>query len=147
MEIYVGKGKGEWVGNTIAQAKVRNVAITNVPVNKDARLEILSKSLQVIEETEDFDILSRLESLEKALTMGTATEAAPEQAPEGPRTGEGAGKILTEESLEEDEKDLTDSKKRAKKSGGNGANLIFLKYISDAFGPGCGWWSHTGGYC
>jgi hypothetical protein len=37
-------------GEVVAQAKVRNVAVTNCPVNTDTRLEILAKSLSAIEQ-------------------------------------------------------------------------------------------------
>lgn len=76
----------------IAKAKVRNVAITNCPVNTDTRLEILAKSLSAVENAEP-------DALLRALSMGTAT-AAPQNTPVGPRTGEGAGQILAPESLE-----------------------------------------------
>lgn len=97
---------------TIAQAKVRNVAITNCPVNPDATMEILAKSLQAVEQSEPDD-------LEKMLSMGPAT---PGQSPEGTQTGEGEGKVLAEESLEEDEKPsdvLRKKKKNTKKSLGS----------------------------
>lgn len=79
-------------GKVIAAAKVRNVAITNCPVNGDARLEILAKSLAAVEASDDV--------LLRALGMGTAT---PGQAVVGPRTGMGAGQILTPQSLETDD--------------------------------------------
>lgn len=80
----------------IAKALVRNVAITNCPVNTDSRLEIVAKSLQAVEKAEPSD-------LEKMLTMGPAT---PGQAiaGSGPRTGTGAGAILAPQSLEHDKK-------------------------------------------
>ena len=71
---------------TIASAVVRNVAITNAPVNMDTRMELLAKSIREVEEDS-----------EKALTMGPAT---PGVTPTGPITGEGAGQILVGESLE-----------------------------------------------
>lgn len=67
----------------VAKAIVRNVAITNQPVGENTRLEVLAKSL------------------EKAMTMGTAT---PGIAPTGPATGEGAGQIAAKQSLESDKK-------------------------------------------
>lgn len=91
------KGKGTWVGNTIAKATVRNVAITNCPVNAETGLEMLSKSLQVVESMDPDDFETRLENLEKALSMGTATGINP---PAGPQTGEGAGQVITGQSLE-----------------------------------------------
>jgi hypothetical protein len=91
------KGKGTWVGNTVASATVRNVAVTNCPVNVQSGLEMLAKSLQVTDEMNGEDFETRLESLEKALSMGTPDG---NNAPAGPKTGEGAGQVLTGESLE-----------------------------------------------
>jgi hypothetical protein len=81
----------------IAKAKVRNVAITNCPVNTDTRLEVLAKSLVAVERAEQ-------DPLVRAVTMGTATAPSPETKPMGPRTGEGVGKVLAEEHLETDER-------------------------------------------
>jgi len=89
---------------TIAKALVRNVAITNCPVNPDATMDILVKSLHAVEKSEP-------DELEKMLSMGTPT---PGQAPTGVKTGEGAGQVITGESLEDDEK-LQEWKKEAKK--------------------------------
>lgn len=72
---------------TIAKAVVREVAITKSPVNTDSRLEVLAKAII------DF---------EKALSVGPVSD--PGAAPTGPQTGEGAGQVLTVESLETDEK-------------------------------------------
>lgn len=84
----------------IASAKVREVAITKCPVLTGSRMEILAKSLQTVEnsdDTEDMDALcKRVDAIEKALTMG---EGSPD-TPVGPRTGEGAAAILAKESLE-----------------------------------------------
>jgi hypothetical protein len=89
--------RGSWVGNTVAKATVRNVAVTNCPVNVDTGLEMLAKSLQVAESVNVADFEGRLEQLEKALAMGTATGINP---PAGPQTGEGAGQVLAGQSLE-----------------------------------------------
>lgn len=78
----------------IAKALVRNIAITNCPVHPDARMEILAKSLQVVEKADP-------SILEKMLGMGTAT---PGQSPVGPQTGMGAGRVLAPESLEQKKK-------------------------------------------
>jgi len=102
----IGKNK-----KIIAKATVRNVAITNCPVNTESRLDILSKSLMAVENSED--------SLLKALTMGPG----PLSQPAGPRTGEGAGQILATESLEtgqkvlefKDEDDEKDKKKKSRR--------------------------------
>lgn len=75
----------------IAKAVVRNAAITNCPVNDSSRLEILAKSLQAVEDSDP-------DALEKALSMGMP--ATPGTPPVGPQTGEGAGQVLTGESLE-----------------------------------------------
>lgn len=91
------KGRGTWVGNTVAKASVRNVAITNCPVNTDTGLEMLAKSLRVAEQAEPDEIEARLMRIEKALSMGTATGVNP---PAGPQTGEGAGQVITGQSLE-----------------------------------------------
>jgi len=89
----------------VAKAKVRNVAITNCPVNGEARMEILVKSLRAVEGSDPSD-------LDKALTMGEATGINP---PAGPQTGDGAGQVLTGQSLEHDEK-IDKNKKKKKKS-------------------------------
>jgi len=89
---------------TIAKARVRNVAITNCPVNTDTRLEIIAKSLMAVQQTGG----SVLDRVVKALTMGTTAPGfVVGQAPVGPRTGAAAGQILTPESLETDERKLT----------------------------------------
>jgi hypothetical protein len=91
---------------TIAKAKVRNVAITNCPVNSDSKLEILAKSLEAVEASEP-------DVVEKALTMGT-----PGVSPTGTRTGEGAGQVMGKEDLESDVCTTCDEKcsKKTKKS-------------------------------
>ena len=94
---------------TIAQALVRNVAITNCPVNVGAKMEILAKSLQVVEQTEPT-------LLERALTMGAVPD--PGQPSVGPKTGKEAGQVITPESLEEDEK------KTASKAKSNTAKSV-----------------------
>lgn len=88
---------GQWVGNTIAKATVRNVAVTNCPVNTDTGLEILAKSLEAASQAEPTDFEARLVVLEKALAMGTATGINP---PAGPQVGEGAGQVISGQSLE-----------------------------------------------
>jgi hypothetical protein len=89
----------------IAKAKVRNIAITNCPVNSLARMEVLAKSLQAVTDSTDDNLDApmlkslhkRLDGIEKALGMGAATSPNP---PAGPQTGRGAGQVLTGESLE-----------------------------------------------
>lgn len=98
---------------TIARAMVRNVAITNAPVNAGSRLAILAKSLRAVEDGRD------PVELFKTLSMGTPT--TPGVAPVGPQTGEGAGQVLAVESLEskdnppkvlDDDDDDDDKKKK-----------------------------------
>lgn len=81
-------------GKTIAKALVRHVAITHCPVNADTSLGFLAKALNKVEEEEE----------EKALTMG-ADASAP--ATQGPKSGEGAGRIITPQSLERKLKNTT----------------------------------------
>lgn len=100
-------------GNKIvAKAKVRNVAITNCPVHPGAHMEVLAKSLQTVEMTNDAEeeaLIQRIsdkldhleERIEKALTMGPATGIT---APTGVQTGEGAGQVITGQSLEQKKK-------------------------------------------
>lgn len=72
-------------GKIVAKALVRNVAITNCPVGQGTRMEVLAKSLM---------------DMEKGLSMGTAAPGVNPSA-QGPTTGEGAGKILAPQHLEE----------------------------------------------
>lgn len=87
----------------VAKAKVRNIAITNCPVNTEARMEVLAKSLQAVTDADDNDlelierIHEKVDRIEKALGMG---EAAGINPPPGPQTGMGAGQVLTGQSLE-----------------------------------------------
>lgn len=83
--------KRRGTGNRIiAKARVRNVAITNCPVNTDARLEVLARSLAAIE-LENAEIL-------KSLTVGPTGGA---NVPvDTSVTGAGAGQILATEDLE-----------------------------------------------
>lgn len=70
-------------GKTIAEAKVRNVAVTNCPVNLDTGMEVLAKSLMALEAEAN---------AEKALTAGQAVDAPP--------VASGQGFALRTESLE-----------------------------------------------
>lgn len=85
----------------VAKALVREVAITKSPVNTDAQMDILVKSLSIVDDEDE---------MEKTLTVGTVT---PGQAITGPKTGEGSGQVLSCESLEKKKKktikSLTDS--------------------------------------
>ena len=82
-------------GKVVAKAVVRNVAITNCPVNPDTRFEALAKSMQLVADTPD-DVL---EAFIKGMTMGVATPGTA-VATQGPKTGEGAGQVTTPQSLE-----------------------------------------------
>lgn len=79
----------------IAEALVRNVAITNCPVNTDSRLEILAKSLLAVEAAEDDD------GLERALAVGPVDAANPGPISNDPQTGPTAGRLLARRSLEQ----------------------------------------------
>lgn len=79
-------------GKIVAEATVRNVAITNAPIGEDTRMEILAKSLAKLE---------RGEELGKALTVGLSpTPGTPLYGQ--PMTGAGAGQVLGQESQESD---------------------------------------------
>lgn len=91
-------------GKTIAQAKVRNVAITNCPVNTSTGLEILAKSMMALEAEGDEQKSHRCWGgascgAEKALAAGQAVTNP------GPAPGEGFA--LRTESMERLPKRLT----------------------------------------
>ena len=92
-------GQPQWVGERIAKAIVRNVAITNCPVNTDTGLEILTKSLESFKHTDPDDIEARLNVIEKMLAMGHPIAG---HKFNGPQSGEGAGQVLTPQDLEHD---------------------------------------------
>ena len=91
---------------TIAKATVTNTAITNCPVGMDTRLECLIKSLDAAEAGEEED--EGEDDIDKALSATGGPAAAPGQNPstQGPTTGEGAGRILAGQSLEDEERDV-----------------------------------------
>lgn len=95
-------GNVEWVGNRIAKALVRNVAITNCPVNTDTGLEILARSITAMEMADVDDLEARLTILEKAMAMGPA-DTSTAVANRGPQTGVGAGAVTTPKDLESDD--------------------------------------------
>lgn len=108
VEKRIGAGR-----KTIAKARVRNVAITNCPVNVDTRLEVIAKSLMAVQTAEE-------EPLLKGLGMGTAT--GPAISPGTEVSGMGAGQVLAPESLEtgqlralQDEEEKKQKGKRKKK--------------------------------
>ena len=98
------EGKGQWVGRDIVRASVRNVAVTNAPVQADSKLEILAKSLMAMKREADEDD----DKVDKALAMGPAT---PGSKPVGPQVGRGAGKVLAKQHLEGRMRDLNRSTK------------------------------------
>jgi len=89
----------------IASANVKNVAITNAPVNHDAALEVLAKSM---------------DAMNKALAMGPASP----NVPVGPQTGEGAGRVLAMESLE----GYPRSKKKKRKKLGKSEAMTVIQH-------------------
>jgi hypothetical protein len=99
---------GQWVGNTVAKATVRNVAITNCPVNPETSMELLAKSIQAMESAPPDELEARVAALEKTMTMGPPSTTAPT----GPVTGEGAAAVQAKESLEQDE----DEEKKKRKA-------------------------------
>jgi hypothetical protein len=103
---------------TIAKALVRNVAITNCPVNTSARMEILAKSLKAAEQCES--------DLAKTLGMGVPAIGAGggvvPPASMGPQTGMGAGQVIARESLE--------SKQHPPKKIGKKKKIKFRKSFS-----------------
>jgi len=105
-------GTTTMLGSRVVNAIVRNVAITHCPVNDSTGLEILAKSMLAAKLADPDDVEIRLDRLEKALTVGTPT--TPGVAPVGPVTGEGAGQILSPESLDQDRPPK--KKKKKKKS-------------------------------
>lgn len=95
-------------GKIVAKAEVSNIAVTNCPVGEGTRLEALAKSLREAAAETDPDTD---EDLDKGLGMGAATPGVA-VAGTGPQTGEGAGRVLTPQHLEdEDDKDPKDLSK------------------------------------
>lgn len=96
-------------GHRVVKAEVRNVAITNCPVGNGTRMETLAKSLTAAYTMDDtsWDALCD-DIVSKALSMGAATPGTNPSA-QGPTSGEGAGNIITPQSLEQDgQKNLID---------------------------------------
>ena len=92
-------GQPQWVGERIAKAIVRNIAVTSCPVNTDTGLEILTKSLEAFKGTDPDDLETRVKVLEKMMAMG---HPIPGHKFNGPQSGEGAGQVLAPQSLEHD---------------------------------------------
>lgn len=101
----------------VAKATVQNCAITNCPVNPDTRMEMLAKSLTAIQTGHDIP-----NYVQKAMSMGTPGPGGAE--PTGPVTGEGAGQVVSPESLEHDLKDLKKKKKKKKLSKSEAFELL-----------------------
>ncbi|MFA4944459.1 MAG: hypothetical protein WC789_07135 [Lentisphaeria bacterium] len=90
----------EGPGNrTITQALVRHVAITHVPVNDKATLEVLTKSLRGLDLPESAE---EEQELERALALGAVNPANPGPLPAGSQPGPTAGRLLSPRSLEGD---------------------------------------------
>jgi hypothetical protein len=94
----------------IASAVVKNVAVTNCPVNPDTALEVLSKSL---------------DAMNKALAVGPpAGGSDPGAVPAGvPLTGAGAGRVVMPESIE----GYKARRSKKKKKLGKSEALILIK--------------------
>jgi len=103
---------------TIAKARVKNVAITHVPVNGDTKLEMLAKSMRAVELGEDDD---EKKKKKMAKTLGMGTPSSPGAKPMGPQTGMGAGQVLATQSLESEQREL----------GLTGPNPSMKKALSD----------------
>lgn len=81
------------VGNkTIAKAKIRNIALTNCPVNTDCKLEALARSLAAVE--------AQAQEEEAQKAMGGA--GAPVPLANATGTSMTAGRIVAKEALEAD---------------------------------------------
>jgi len=78
------------IDKTIKSARIRNLAITNAPVNSDAQWHVLEKSF--------YDV----DTANKALTAGFATSPG----------AQSNGSALRAESLDSDEKDMQRKKKK-----------------------------------
>jgi len=100
-------------GEVVAKAKVRNVAVTNCPVNTDTRLEILAKSLMAIERAEPDD-----DELRRALSAGSGLAS-----PGGPWTP-GNGAALRPESMER----VRDIRRRRKVTKGEAVAWLKSRY-------------------
>lgn len=99
-------------GKTIAEAVVRNVAVTNCPVNAKTGLDVLAKSFALLESDEKCGGCDRRQCVHKALAAGSAVS--------DPGASPGEGFSLRTESLERKPKVTTyrtdeDRKKKRKK--------------------------------
>ena len=94
-------------GEIVAKAKVRNVAITNAPVNTDTELEVIAKSLQAMESEGWED--RRLEQLQRAMMAGQGFAQPGVAVP-------GLGAALRPESMEMAPKTATYRRPRSRKA-------------------------------
>lgn len=79
-------------GKVIASAAVKNVAVTHCPANPDTYMVTLAKSLMNAE----CEYKAEDDEAEKALTVGDGS-----RHDTGPKTGAGAGALLSRESLDD----------------------------------------------
>jgi len=110
-----GVTRREHDGRTIAEAVVRNVAITNCPVNIDTGLEVLAKSMMSLEA--ENELANSQNCWEKKACCGRCSYKAltAGHAISNPGASPGEGFPLRVESAEEDPKVLTDQKRRIKR--------------------------------
>ncbi len=92
-------GRTGYNNKTVTSAIVRNIAITECPVGYGTGMVTLAKSLAAAQEASDTEAQTSfaLGTTEKALTMGSDSSAP---ASQGPKTGEGAGRTITQQDLE-----------------------------------------------
>ena len=98
----------------VAEAGVRNVAITNCPVNTDTGMDVLAKSMQVIE------AMPEEEWIRRALSAGNAITAPATPAP-------GDGFALRTESMEREPKRQPPKSRRLRKS--EVIDFFFNRYV------------------
>ena len=121
IEGAVGRRSGD-DGSTIVTAKVRNVAITNCPVNTDTCLEVLAKSMIALaQEGDDFEqfLAWKQNTLHRAMMAGQAINTPP--------AAHGEGFPLRAESLE----NVPKKKKRKKKLTKSEAFLFLTERYPD----------------
>lgn len=98
-------------GKVIAEALVRNVAVTNAPVNASTGLDVIAKSMMMLEQYDNCPGCTLEECIHKALAAG--------QSVSDPGTAPGEGFALRTEQLESDSKvttyDADEEKKHKKK--------------------------------
>ena len=111
---------------TVAKAFVSHIAVTHVPVNTDAGLDALAKSLSAAHGTgldvDDFDIhgIDDQDETDKAMTAGYGG------AHDSPKTGTGVAAVLAHQDLEHDE--VHKSGRPALLSGPQAIEYILARY-------------------